>query len=111
MVEELGGILLDAFLLLQDFLQFVRNSSQFRQNLRVFLRRNAPQQVSQVQAEQIQHRQLSGVRLSGGHGDLGPRPGVDDVIRFLGDGAAHHVDDGQGAPAQPLGLPKGFHGV
>ena len=29
----------------------------------------------------------------------------------LGDGGAHHVDDGQGAAAPPLGLPQGGHGV
>ena len=54
---------------------------------------------------------LGGVALGGGHGDLGTGPGVDDVIGQLGDGGAHHVDDGQDTGTSCLALLHGGDGV
>ncbi len=69
------------------------------------------QQAGDVQGQQIDDRQLGGEGLGGGHGNLGAGPGVDDVVRLLGDGGAHHVHNGQGAGAPLFGLDEGSLGV
>ena len=67
--------------------------------------------LSDVERQEIHHRQLGGEGLGGGHGDLGTCPGVEHVVGSLGDGASHHVDHGQHPGAPALGLPQGGQGV
>ena len=110
-VEILGGEVLDIGGLGQDGLHLLRNGIGLLQNGLIFLRLHGAQHVRQIQPQQIQHRQLGGIGLGGGHGDLRASPGVEHIVGLTGDGGAHHVDDGQSAAAQTLGLPHGGHGV
>ena len=91
----------------EDLLRLGGEQPQLGHQLLILLRPDPAQQLGKVEAHQIDHCQLGGVGLGGGHGDLRPRPGVQHVIRLPGDSGAHHIDDGQQARAQALGLPHG----
>ena len=69
------------------------------------------QAASQINRQHVQHRHLGGVALGGGHRDLRPGPSVNDMVGQLGDGAAHHVDNGQDAGPPGLALLHGGDGV
>ena len=111
MVKVDGGVVLDLLRVLQDGLRLGRQSAQLLHKIVVLLLTHPAQQVGKVEAQQIDHRQLSGVGFRGSHGDLRPSPGIKHVVRLPGDGGPHHVDNGQNPGAQPLGLPHGGQGV
>ena len=69
------------------------------------------QAAGQIHRQQIQHRHLGGVSLGGGHGNFRPGPGVEHIVRQFGNGAAHHVDDGQHPGPPGLALLHGGDGV
>ena len=110
-VEETGGEILRVLEILQVPPHLLRQGLELHQYRVVFAFLHRPQQVRQIQPHQVQRRQLGGIALAGGHSNLRPRPGVEHVVRLPGDGAAHHVADGQGPASQALGLPESRHGV
>ena len=71
----------------------------------------AAQAAGQVDSQHIHHGDLSGIPLGGGHGDLRASPGIDHVVGQLGNGAAHHVHDGQHAGPTGLALLHGGDGI
>ena len=106
-VEVEGGEILDVRPVVQNLLQLGGDQQQLGHNAVVLRLVQGAQGLGAVQADEVHHRKLGGEGLGGGHGDLRPRPGVQHVIRLPGDGGAHHIDDGQQARAQALGLPHG----
>ena len=110
-VEILAGVVLNVVLVGEDLLHLGRQQQHLLQHGVVLLLRHGAQQTGQVQSQQIQHRQLGGIGLSGGHSNLRPRPGVEHLVRLPGDRRAHHIDDGEDSSPQPLGLPEGGHGI
>ena len=65
----------------------------------------------QIQSDHVDHRQLGAVSLGGGHGDLRAGPSVQHIVRLVGDGAAHHVDNGEHPAATILGHAQGGQGI
>ena len=64
-----------------------------------------------IQGQQVHHRKLGGERLGGSHRNLRACPGVDGVVRSLGNGRAHHIDDCKRLSAQTLGFSKCCQGI
>ena len=110
-VEVDGGEILDVAAVFQNFLHLVGDGLEFGQDPVVRILGDGAQQLGAVQADEVDHRQLGGVGLGGGHGDLRPGPGVEHPVALPGDGGAHHVDDGEHLGSQPLGLPHGGQSV
>ena len=104
-VEILRGEILDIVLVGEDGLHLPRQQEHLIQHRVVLALLHRASDLSKVQRQQVHHRHLGGVRLGGSHGDLRPGPGVEHLVGLPGDGAAHHIDDGEDAPPQPLGLP------
>ena len=67
--------------------------------------------IGQTEGEEIEHAHLNHIGLGGGHRNLGARVGVHHIIRRPGDGAAHHVDDGQHRHPPALGQLEGCQSV
>ena len=59
--------------------------------------------VGQTEREEVEGAQLHHIGLGRRHSDLRAGIGVEDVVRCAGDGAAHHIDDGQHRDAPALG--------
>ena len=110
-VEVPGGVILDVLRVGEELAHLLRQQLHLGENGVILALFHRTQQVRQIEAHQIHQHQLGGVCLGGGHGDLRPGPSVQHVIRLSGDGAAHHIDDGQGPAAPALGLPHGGHSV
>ena len=59
--------------------------------------------VGQTEREEVEGAELHHIGFGGRYGDLRAGVGVEDVVRCAGDGAAHHIDDGQHRDAPALG--------
>ena len=110
-VEVDGGIVLDGLPVLQHPLHLGGEGEQLLHQGGVLHRPDGVQQLGKAQGDEVDHRQLGGIGLGGGHGDLRPGPGVEHIVGLPGDGGAHHIDDGEDAPPQPLGLPESGQGI
>ena len=93
-VEVPGGEVLDGLLIRQGGFRQVGKALEVRHIPGHVGLRHGAQLVGHVQGDHIDDSQLGAVGLGGGHGDLRARPGIEHVVRLVGDGAAHHVDDG-----------------
>ena len=60
--------------------------------------------AGQMEGEQGEHDELRGERLRRGHADLAAGVQIDAGVGLAGDRARHHVADGEGRRAEPLGL-------
>ena len=93
-VEVPGSEVLDGLLVPQALLRQVGQVLQIRHIAGHVLFADGAKLVRHVQGDHVDDSQLGAVGLGGGHGDLRARPGIEHVVRLVGDGAAHHVDDG-----------------
>ena len=110
-IEIDGRVVLDLLAVGEHALHLLRQGLGLRDQAVVFRLRDRAAHAGEVDAEQVQHHQLGGVRLRRGHGDLGTGPGVEHVVGFAGDGAAHHVHDGQNPRSARFGFAQRRHGV
>ena len=94
-VEETGGEVLRVLIVLQIAAHFIRQGLELRQDRLIGLLFHRSQQVCKVETHQIQRRQLGGVPLAGGHGNLGTGPGVKHIIGLAGNGGTKHVHNRQ----------------
>ena len=89
----------------------LRQLHQGVQELVVLLLRQGTQLLRNMQRQKIYHSQLGGVGLGGSHSDLRAGPGINHLIGSLGNGASHHIHNGQRPGAPPFGLPQGSQGI
>jgi len=89
----------------------LRQFLKLRHKLVQTLGRQAFTQSGQIDRHHQHYQELSGIGLGGGHRDLRPGPGINDLIGFTGNGRANDIRDRQGSGAQPLGFLQGRQGI
>ena len=110
-IGEFGGKPLNSFLILQHPFNLLRQRLQLLQHIIQTLLRKDPPDEGQLHGKQIGGDQLGAVRLGGCHSNLRSRQSVEHMIRFPGNGAAHHIDHSQGSHPPLLCFPQGSQAV
>ena len=95
----------------QRRLHLLGQGAQRREQPLVLLPLDSPQRFGRVQGKQIQHRQLGGVALGGGHGNLRACPCVQGVVGDFRNGTAHHVHNGKRLRTPALAFLHGGNGI
>ncbi len=106
-IGVLCGKPLNSLLILKDGLDLLRNALQLPDQLPVLLLRYGIPHPAQLQRQSISRNELCAVGLGGGHGDFRPGQRIEDMVRFPGDGGAHHIHNAQSLQASLLCLPQG----
>ena len=110
-ISVLGREPLNALLVLQGPLHLLRQAHHFLDIPGVLLFADFLPHQCELYRQGIAGNQLGAVGLGGRHGDFRPRQGVKYIVRLPGNGASHHIDDGQGPYPFLLGKAQGCQGV
>ena len=102
---------LDTLLILQGPLHLLRQTHHLLDISGVLLLADFLPHQGELYRQGIAGNQLGAVGLCGCHGDFRPRQGVKYIVRLPGNGASHHIDDGQGPYSLLLGKAQGRQGV
>ena len=88
-----SGKPLDAFLIFNNLLNFIRQLCHFLNQLQIFSFVNSTANNSKLNCQAVSSNQLSAVSLGSSNSNFRTCQSVENIICFAGNGAAYYVDD------------------
>ena len=84
---------LNAFLIFNNLLDFIRQLCHFLNQLQIFCFINSAANNSKLNCQAVSSNQLSAVSLGSCNGNFRACQSIENIISFAGNGAAYYVDD------------------
>ena len=106
-IGVLAGKPLDPLLIIQHFLDLIRQGLQLFLIHRILLLCDDSLHISGLHRQQVRDNQLGAVRLGGRHGNLRTGVSIEDIITLPGNAGAHHIDNAQDRHSLLLGKTQG----
>ena len=94
-VNLFSGKPLDAFLIFNNLLNFIRQLCHFLNQLQIFCFVNSAANHSKLNCQAVSSNQLSAVSLGSCNGNFRACQSIENIICFAGNRAAYYVDDAQ----------------
>ena len=92
-VNLFSGKPLDAFLILDNLLDFIRQLCHFLNQLQIFCFVNSAANNSKLNCQAVSSNQLSAVSLGSCNGNFRACQSIENIISFAGNRAAYYVND------------------